>query len=617
MNANPLPSGDGPIPAPADVPAVVPFPPPARMEDLFRVDYARRVDCPIGNRFAAVEIATGAPVDLLFVRPEHAARPQVATYLRQVVETLRRAEVPPSLVRLDSIHLFGEDLVVVGQPLGRSTLEDLVGQCGSLLTFEEALSFLAPIATAVDFLRERRIFPVPLRLNEIAVLPVGWTPSDPAPPPPLAAGQSLVVQIDPVRHPPGTIRTRHGYAPEASATVSATVSGADRTPVPGDPAIDFAALIYRLVVGREVPETVYLTPSAFTPTQRLGDQSNSFLREILGRLVNPVPSCRRMLAEICRYEGLDLPDGLATSLAPAPSDESSPPSGPAGAHVPAPPRTVIAPLRPAPPPLPAVPAVPAHPARPGRARWIAIAAAGLLVAAGMFVWLVSRGHQRGPQVADPQALVAWQPPPEAAGDPPSAATTPARANGQDPAAAATPAPQPAGRSDAPAAASEPAAATREVRQTRSVLDTPRTTDARAPIPAGLYQGAYWYADRARLANKNMAEVGFNLVVQPDPKNPDRFTGKCDEQYSDFGTVENGRVRSRIVNGVCERTAKGIRIRFIKRYSGYPPQPVYYEGTYDPVKKQVRGTWHGEAGLGPGGGFVFTAVPQQPSSKPRP
>ena len=160
-------------------------------------------------------------------------------------------------------------------------------------------------------------------------------------------------------------------------------------------------------------------------------------------------------------------------------------------------------------------------------------------------------------------------------------------------------------------------ATQEVGQTRSALDKPSTTDARAPLPAGRYQGAYWYADRARLANKNMAEVGFNLVVRPNPRNTDEFTGECDEQHSDFGTVENGRVRSRIVNGVCRPTTNGVKVTFIKRYNGYPPQPIYYEGTYDPIKKQVRGTWHGEAGLGPGGGFVFTAVPQQGSSKPRP
>jgi len=152
---------------------------------------------------------------------------------------------------------------------------------------------------------------------------------------------------------------------------------------------------------------------------------------------------------------------------------------------------------------------------------------------------------------------------------------------------------------------------------KAVRDDASTKVVRHPILAGRYEGAYWYADRARLANKNMAEVGFNLVVRPKAGSGNEFTGECDEQYSDFGTVERGRVRSRIVNGVCRLAGNGVKVTFIKRYNGYPPQPIYYEGTYDPIRKRVTGTWHGEAGLGPGGGFVFTAVPQQGSSKPRP
>lgn len=67
------------------------------------------------------------------------------------------------------------------------------------------------------------------------------------------------------------------------------------------------------------PEQVGVLPAGWTPPART--------RRLLlpWRPVNPVPPCRKMLAEICRLEGLDLPGGLATSLMPAPSTATTPP----------------------------------------------------------------------------------------------------------------------------------------------------------------------------------------------------------------------------------------------------------------------------------------------------
>ena len=43
---------------PAEEGVVVPFPSPARLEELFRVSYSQRLDCPTGSRFRALDLTT-------------------------------------------------------------------------------------------------------------------------------------------------------------------------------------------------------------------------------------------------------------------------------------------------------------------------------------------------------------------------------------------------------------------------------------------------------------------------------------------------------------------------------------------------------------------------------
>jgi len=76
--------------------------------------------------------------------------------------------------------------------------------------------------------------------------------------------------------------------------------------------VALAGLLYRLVVGHEVSDAARMSVSAFTPTQKLGDQSNAFLREVIAGQTRPMPSCTGLLAAL--FENEDLPTPAALQL---------------------------------------------------------------------------------------------------------------------------------------------------------------------------------------------------------------------------------------------------------------------------------------------------------------
>jgi len=302
---------------------VVVAPPPAsplRVEDCYRVDYGRRESNPLGNRFPAVQFATGHILDILFVHPDQAERPQVSSYLRQVVQDLGAGDVPCPVARPRQVDRFGDDLVVVAQHLGQLTLQDVVVARGGVLPFDEAVVFLAQVARAADYLSRHQITGFSLRMNELHLRLLG--PGGETMPESQAGrldgrvahdpGVYPRVLVDPLHHlPPGPGRqnpVRTSVTIDASGTVTGTIRTDETHSGGADPQLAFVALLYRIVVGHEVPEAAFLTTSAFTPTQRLGDQSNVLMREVLARTFQPLPGCLQILAEICDQEGIPVPD---------------------------------------------------------------------------------------------------------------------------------------------------------------------------------------------------------------------------------------------------------------------------------------------------------------------
>lgn len=298
-----------------------------KLEDRYEVDYGRRVPCPMGNRFPARRLADGRELELLFVHAEQAARPEVQAQIKQAVARLGGAGVPASVAAPIEARRFGDDLVVACLPAGRATLLDLLKRRGGTVPVEEAVALLAPVARAADFLETKRIAGFSLRVNDIHMRLLredGTALSDSEVEQSLgqAASQPGVqtqILVDPLRVPPqggpgkaGTQVTMNG-----TGTLSGTVKSSGMPSASDNPRVGFAALLYRLVVGHEVPETVFLTPDAFTPTQRLGGESNALLRDVLARTLNPLPSCATLLREVCEHDGLPepalaIPDGSGT-----------------------------------------------------------------------------------------------------------------------------------------------------------------------------------------------------------------------------------------------------------------------------------------------------------------
>ena len=334
-------------------PVVVAPPPssPLRVEDCYRVDYGRREANPLGNRFPAVQFATGHILDILFIHPDQAQRPQVESHLRQLVEDLGAGDVPCPVARPRQVDRFGDDLVVVAQHLGQLTLQDVVAARGGVLPFDEAVVFLAQVARAADYLSGHQITGFSLRMNELHLRLLG------------RGGETLPesqagrldgrlahnpgvyprVLVDPLHHlPPGPGRqnlVRTGVTIDASGTVTGTIRTDETHSGGADPQLAFVALLYRMVVGHEVPEAAFLTTSAFTPTQRLGDQSNVLMREVLARTFQPLPGCLQILAEICDQEGIPVPDD--PGLAPA---DRTVPVAPEAGLVPGQPGLVVSPF---------------------------------------------------------------------------------------------------------------------------------------------------------------------------------------------------------------------------------------------------------------------------------
>ena len=384
-----------------------------KLEDRYEVDYGRRVPCPMGNRFPARRVADGRELELLFVHAEQAARPEVQAQIRQAVERLGGAGPPAAVAAPLEARRFGDDLVVACLPAGRATLLDFLKRRGGTLPVEEAVALLAPVARAADFLQTRRLTGLSLRVNDIHVRMVredGSALSDSEVEQSLgqAASQPGVqtqILVDPLRVPPqggpgmaGTQVTMDG-----TGTLSGTVKSSGLPSASDNPRVGFAALLYRLVVGHEVPETVFLTPDAFTPTQRLGGESNALLRDVLARTLNPLPSCAALLREVCEHDGLPepalaIPDGSGTVdgwSSVGTGSMAATASGTAGRMTALP----IQPAQPTPSPgppndLPAVtrssgqaePPIP-RPTPPPvrRPRWPWAAAAAVLVAVAVFV----------------------------------------------------------------------------------------------------------------------------------------------------------------------------------------------------------------------------------------
>ena len=612
---------------PAEEGVVVPFPSPARLEELFRVNYSQRLDCPTGSRFRALDLTTGTPVDLLFVRPELAARPEMVVSLRLAVGHFRGHAVPNSLVRLHAFHKFGEDLVVVSDPVGGLTLEVLLGQCEGRMSFAEAVPFLAPIGRAVDFLHDRNLIPIGMRLNEIILLPAeasGFESQTPALP---AVGQAIRVLIDPLRHPPGLLREPvwNQSGTETTATVSGTIVGPGRTPLTREPPVSFAALIYRLIVGREVPETAHLSESAFTPTQKMGDQSNAFLRETLARTGKRSYSCMEILGELCANEDIEVPQDGAEIFTPGASGARAVFSSAA--------TTSAAPgVRPQPPPQPPPQQRPLPASRattqtatanPSRSRtpWVLIAGIlilGLGLLAGTAAWTYA--WLRRP-AAPPNVAMRTVPPSRPRIDPPP--TIPAPPKSGHPATTTGPKPNPKGdqpgkpvepNPTGPAVVSSGTGTSPANPQPEKPLNNTNTTrppaggtktEPRKPfkLESGTYVGAYTYSDHRRAA----WDFEMNLTIGPDGRS---FKGSMKERFAGRGGADaRGNAWADIENGTLTPRQKTTEVRFRANYRGNTLS-LQYLGNFDPATGEVSGTWDVLQGLVSEGrgGFSFRKKP---------
>ena len=296
-------------------PAVAAGPAEPTLESRYEVDYGKRVTSAFGYRFPARRLAGGESVDLLFVHPEFAGREETEAHLKRLEAASRSGELPAGLLRVHGHSWFGEDLVVGSDPRETASLADhLMAREGGVLPPEEALGLLVPVAEALDFLEKRRLPGSSLGLNDILVSRLAEAPAPGrAGEAAAGAGGRCLAQIDPLLVPPAGMRREASVegAGDGTHTITATtalwggVAGLDQPN-----AVALAGLLYRLVVGLELPEAARMSVSAFTPTQKLGDQSNAFLREVIAGQCSPMPSCARLLERLYENEDLPVPASL-------------------------------------------------------------------------------------------------------------------------------------------------------------------------------------------------------------------------------------------------------------------------------------------------------------------
>ena len=116
---------------------------------------------------------------------------------------------------------------------------------------------------------------------------------------------------------------------------------------------------------------------------------------------------------------------------------------------------------------------------------------------------------------------------------------------------------------------------------------PPSTVAKESIPdlSGNYLGVYFYGfgfERERQGQM----VHFRLKLVQD-EGDSTFTGEIDEEYTDFGTPKNNRLRATVV-GEFSQQGGVLKMRLQKTYRYFDQDSVTYRGVWDAERNSFDG-----------------------------
>lgn len=240
----------------------------------------------------------------------------LAPALSQMLGRLDVPERPASIIHYHR-HTFssnhpgfpGSCLCTAQPPSGPDLLSILRHR--KRTTLEEAKSLLQQIAEAMDFARPREIS---LRFapGDIILPHLGPNPDT-------AELSTAEVRLYP------TILVRSDA--DKNATLSATIAQNGSSTGAGVPTHrDFAALIYRILAGREVDAGAFHAARKYTGISSLQAKADSIIRDTISG-THHAQSCRALLLNLCSSEGIRLPDRVrpATEAVIPPMVQAPPP----------------------------------------------------------------------------------------------------------------------------------------------------------------------------------------------------------------------------------------------------------------------------------------------------
>ncbi len=260
--------------------------------------------------YLAIEKASEKAVKLSYVADlKEASEAEVealARYLCEIGELGRSSALPRALLKVRSVLLASDLLAYTEEYFPNVPLAEVLRARSNVrrgIAFSEAMTFLQPIAIALDFLLANEKSTVSIATEEIwltgASLETGsFDPQNLVLPltewPDFAAHFSMVC----TRTNPGSASGGDQMEMDETVTGSRQMSAADLHPVPA-----FGRLLYRSLTGSEVAAAAGFTPTAYVPTVSLAHGSNVLLRDLLCH-EHPWTTVTAVLKELCANEGV-------------------------------------------------------------------------------------------------------------------------------------------------------------------------------------------------------------------------------------------------------------------------------------------------------------------------
>jgi len=257
--------------------------------------------------YLALDKSSGTRVKLNVVadaqRNDAASLESVAGYLSELADLSRLPAFPQALLPVKDVIWASDMLACTEEMVAHVALTDILRARATTkrnVAFSESVSFLRPIAEALDFMIQSGRESIFLPSEEIWLSAAALTanPGDQRTlTQPFSEWQDLEVHFSMLCLPSG--QGEQETAPGAGETMSGSLqmSASELHPLPA-----FARLVYRIINGAEVAAAAGFTPNAYVPAVTLGHASNNLLRDTLWQ--KPSMSVTALLRELCTNEGV-------------------------------------------------------------------------------------------------------------------------------------------------------------------------------------------------------------------------------------------------------------------------------------------------------------------------